>query len=91
MVGIPAERLDASQHSAELQLLQGIIDAYIEEKDGSITLIDYKTDRVDSEEDLVERYRVQLELYRDALEQLTHKPVREVIIYSTLFGKQIEL
>ena len=91
MAGIPARELIPEQDSEELQLLQGIIDAYIEETDGSITLIDYKTDRISSGEELAGLYRAQLELYRRALEQLTGKKVGEMILYSTFLRRQIML
>ncbi|MDO4962097.1 MAG: 3'-5' exonuclease, partial [Eubacteriales bacterium] len=91
MVGIPACELDPGQSSKELQLLQGIIDAYIEEEDGSITLIDYKTDKVKNDRELADKYEVQLELYKKAIEQLTLKPVGQVIIYSTFLKRQIML
>ena len=91
MVGVPARELITAQDSDELQLLQGIIDAYIEETDGSITLIDYKTDRVQSEDELKERYAVQLELYAAALTQLTDKPICQKIIYSTFMKRQLML
>ena len=91
MAGIPARELIPEQESEELQLLQGIIDAYIEETDGSITLIDYKTDRISSGEELAGLYRAQLELYRRALEQLTGKKVGEMILYSTFLRRQIML
>ncbi len=82
MVGFPANSLIEGQKSDELQLLQGIIDAYFEE-DGELVLVDYKTDRVQTLEVLKERYGIQLELYKRALEQLTDKKVKECIIYST--------
>ena len=91
MVGIPARKLIAEQDSDELQLLQGIIDAYIEESDGSITLIDYKTDRLKGTEEFKARYGIQLELYASALTQLTGKPVTQKMIYSTFMNKQIML
>ena len=91
MVGIPARKLIAEQDSDELQLLQGIIDAYIEESDGSITLIDYKTDRLTGTEEFKARYAIQLELYASALTQLTGKPVTQKMIYSTFMNKQIML
>ena len=91
MAGIPARELISSQDSDELQLLQGIIDAYIYERDESITLIDYKTDRVSDEDELRSHYRVQLELYARALEQLTGCAVRDKIIYSTFMKRQIML
>jgi ATP-dependent helicase/nuclease subunit A len=50
-------------------LVQGIIDVFWLEGD-SIVLLDYKTDRVGSAEELVMRYKTQLELYADALERV---------------------
>ena len=90
MVGRPACELDPSSPSHELQLLQGIIDAYIETEDG-IILIDYKTDYAPDESALIRHYRTQLELYADALTQLTGKPVTEKIIYSTHLKREIRL
>ena len=69
-------------------LIQGIIDVYFEEEDG-LVVADYKTDAVTQAEELVNRYRVQLDYYARALEQLTGKRVKEKIIYS--FGLQREI
>lgn len=62
-------------------LVQGIIDAYFIE-DNEIVLVDYKTDVVNSGEELIEKYRVQLDYYGKALERLLKLPVKEKIIYS---------
>ena len=76
----PANRVYPEMLDGEELFLQGIIDtAFLEE--GAWVLVDYKTDRLD-EEDLVERYRIQLMLYKEALERLTPYPVKEVYIYS---------
>ena len=64
------------------------------EEDGEIVLVDYKTDRVskkDGEKVLLERYKVQLEYYKQALEQLTGKRVKETYIYSFALNKDIRL
>lgn len=90
MAGFPACEINPDIHSEELQLIQGIIDAYIVNENG-IILVDYKTDRVDSEEELVKRYALQLELYKKALEQLLRKPVVQCLIYSTRLEKMIEI
>lgn len=66
---------------AEMMLIQGIIDAYWIEN-GEIVLLDYKTDRVESGDELINRYKVQLELYAEALNQLIELPVKETVIYS---------
>ena len=76
----PANRVYSEMLDGEDLFLQGIIDtAFLEE--GAWVLVDYKTDRLD-EESLVERYRIQLMLYKEALERLTPYPVKEVYIYS---------
>ena len=76
----PANRVYPEMLDGEDLFLQGIIDtAFLE--DGAWVLVDYKTDQLD-EEVLVERYRIQLMLYKEALERLTPYPVKEVYIYS---------
>ena len=93
MIGIPARELGRGD-SEELVLIQGIIDAYLEEEDG-LVVIDYKTDRVPPGAPekgaamLADRYRVQLDYYEKALNQLTGKPVKERIIYSLALGMSI--
>lgn len=76
--------------AGEMMLVQGIIDTYFEE-DGELVVLDYKTDRVWSAKELVERYRVQLEYYAKALEQITGKSVKEKRIYSFALQREIEV
>ena len=71
-------------------LVQVIIDVYFEEEDGLVVL-DYKTDRVSDEKELVDKYHAQLDYYAKALEQLTEKKVKEKLIYSFALGKEIRL
>jgi len=63
-------------------LIQGIIDCYFEEEDGLI-LVDYKTDSLlwGGREEMVEQYRTQIKLYKEALEIITDKKVREAYLY----------
>ena len=89
VMGLPASQVDGSD-SDETILIQGIIDAYFEE-DGEIIVLDYKTDRVQSEAELKDRYQEQLRLYTKALEQITRKKVKEQIIYSFNLCKEIHL
>ena len=56
--------------SEENILVQGIIDLYFIEKNGNVVLVDYKTDYVTNENELIEKYKTQLELYKNALEKL---------------------
>lgn len=87
VVGIPAREMGAGD-SDELVVVQGIIDAYMEE-DKELIVVDYKTDKVRSARILSERYRQQLDYYGRALEQMTGKNVREKIIYSLSIQQEI--
>lgn len=85
-------RNDQNNSPAHTVLIQGTIDAYWEE-DGEYILADYKTDRIGAGEEalLAEKYRVQLEYYKTALEQITEIPVREMYIYAVETGRSIRL
>ncbi|MCR5118778.1 MAG: helicase-exonuclease AddAB subunit AddA [Lachnospiraceae bacterium] len=89
-MGVPADILDPAFPKEETVLIQGVIDAYWEEE-GELVLLDYKTDRVKDPDMLVTRYKKQLELYEDALSQLTGKKVKERLIYSFEYNKTIRL
>ncbi len=75
---------------SEKILVQGVIDVYFEE-DGKLVLMDYKTDRVDSGEELINRYKTQLDYYAEALSRLEKKPVAEILIYSFALSKVIRV
>ncbi len=80
-----------NETETETVMLQGIIDAFIEDDDG-IVLVDYKTDKVnDAKAELTAKYKVQLELYAKALERLRGKTVTKKIIYSVTSNEVIEL
>ena len=89
-MGVSASVLKPEFPEDETVLIQGVIDAYWEE-DQELVLLDYKTDRVKDEETLKHRYLKQLELYADALEQLTGRRVKERLIYSFELKKTISL
>ncbi|WP_291650096.1 helicase-exonuclease AddAB subunit AddA [Clostridium sp.] len=65
--------------------LQGIIDCIFEEED-KIVLLDYKTDYVEhgKENEVLDKYRIQIKYYKDAVEKITGKEVKECYLY--LFG-----
>lgn len=67
--------------SGERLFLQGIIDTVFVEDDQWV-LVDYKTDRVKSGDELIRRYKIQMDLYKEALERLTNMPVKASYIYS---------
>lgn len=78
----------------EFILVQGVTDIYFEEKDGSIILADFKTDRVtpqNGEDILRSRHSEQLKYYKRAVEEITGKQVSKVYIYSFALSKEILL
>lgn len=80
-------------HEEDLTLIQGIIDVFWIEDDG-ITVLDYKTDRVDTAQELIDRYATQLKLYADALERVfaaRKLNVKEILIYSFSLEQLITL
>ncbi len=94
VLGVPAFQvypaLKGNEAGKETVLIQGIIDVWFEEE-GQLVLLDYKTDAVwqGGEEQLLERYRIQLEHYRQALERLEQKKVKETLIYSFGLGRSV--
>ena len=75
------KRVYDTLEDGENLFLQGIIDTAFEE-DGEWILVDYKTDRVKSGGDLIKRYKIQMDLYKEALQRLTGMPVKACYIYS---------
>ena len=88
VLGLAANRVEEAFPSDEKVLIQGIIDAYFEE-DGQIVLVDYKTDAIKTTEELVKRYEIQVEYYKEALEKLTGKKVKESILYSFALNEAV--
>lgn len=89
VIGLPGDQVDGSDPE-ETVLIQGIIDAFFYEED-EIVVVDYKTDHIRHPEELVERYRQQLQYYEQALAMVTGKPVKERLIYSFALGKLISV
>jgi len=74
----------------DIRMIQGVIDLYFEENN-QLILLDYKTDYLKDgqEETLRSRYKVQLDYYKKALEDITRKEVSKSYIYSLSLGKLI--
>lgn len=69
-------------------LLQGTVDCCFEEDDG-IVIIDYKTDNVQTPEEVEKRageYMPQLRAYTAAIEKIFGKPVKEACLYFLVPG-----
>ncbi len=89
---LDAARLYPGAEGEEL-LLQGVVDCCLEEEDG-LVIIDYKTDRVRTEEQIAARaelYRGQLLAYAEALTRILSRPVKEGVLFFLHPGREVRL
>lgn len=70
--------------------VQGVADCVFIEN-GEAVIVDYKSDYVKEAEELAERYRIQLALYRKVLAESLGVPVKECIIYSFSLSQEISI
>ncbi len=88
-VNVPAHTVEpAVEVGEETVVVQGIADCVFREGD-SLVLLDYKTDRVNTPEELIDRYRSQLTFYKQALEPILGLPVTEAVLYSFHLDREI--
>ena len=92
-INIPAKEIYGEEELEEEILLQGIIDLYYINQNDEIILVDYKTDYVETgkENELIEKYITQLELYKRALEESLQRKISKTYIYSVYLEKEIEV
>lgn len=104
-VRLPASDFTESESDRELYrgeelLVQGVVDCFFRDRDGGITLVDYKTDRLSpyelshrgaAEKVLTARHSRQLSYYRAALASIFGAPPAHVLIYSMHLGDSVEL
>ena len=78
---LPAERV-RPEAAGDRVLLQGVTDCCLF-RDGCVTVVDFKTDRISpgTEAEAGEKYRPQLEAYAEALSRIFQCPVREKLLY----------
>ena len=89
-INIPAKDI-YDKNVDEKILVQGIIDLYYINEKGELILVDFKTDYVPNKEEkiLIDKYKVQLNLYKTALESALERKVNRTYIYSTYLDKEI--
>ncbi len=87
-INIPAKEIYKEEIKEDI-LVQGIIDLYYINKHDELVLVDYKTDYVQTgkEQELVHKYKKQLDLYQQALEGALNKKVSKKYIYSVYLNK----
>ena len=86
----------ARAYEEEFILVQGVVDCLIRESDGSLLLIDYKTDhtpkdRAAAESMLRKRYTTQLSDYRKAVEPVFGAPVKQTLLYAMSLDDTVEI
>lgn len=74
--------------SEEPIIVQGAMDCVFVEEDG-VVIVDFKTDRVYNDEELVLRYKRQLDVYAEACKKIFEKEIKEKIIYSLFLDREI--
>ncbi len=104
-IRLPAESFTRSPERAEAIsgkkiLVQGVIDCIIENADGELCLLDYKTDRLteaeladknSAREKLTRRHARQLSYYKSAVAQIFGKAPASVEIYSLPLGDTVPI
>ncbi len=86
MFTLPAFELGID--GSEQVIIQGVLDCYFITQDGAV-IVDYKTDRVSDEGELIDRYRVQLDMYEKALFVTEGIKTYKKYIYSFALSKFI--
>ena len=71
------------------QVVHGFMD-FVVYKENEIIIVDFKTDTVNNEQELIELYTIQLQTYKQAMKKITDLPVK-TYIYSFSLSKCIYL
>lgn len=106
-VPLPASRftndpvLQEKLAAEDVQLIvQGVVDCVFREPDGTLTLVDYKTDHPTAEArrdpavaktQFLTRHGEQLSLYREICEKLFGEEIHKAVLYSTVLGEEMEM
>ena len=86
---VPAKYYDKNLKSGKI-LVDGVIDLLFV-KDDVYYIVDYKTDNVSDLEELIDRYKIQLDLYEVGLKEIMNAKRVRKFIYSIKLNKFIEL
>ena len=82
--------VDPKAADGESILIEGVVDcAFVE--NGELVIVDFKTDRASNGEELAEKYKDQLSVYRRCLAEVLDLPVKQTIIYSFRLDECIEI
>lgn len=81
---------DISAADGEIAVVQGVVDGFIV-NGGAGEVIDFKTDRVKSGEELCERYKTQMAVYKRAAEECFGAENVKVTLYSFELSEEISV
>lgn len=88
---LPAARFaEAPSTDNSSVVVQGAVDLCFVE-DGAVVVVDFKTDRVKTSQELSSAYSKQLDIYAEACRKIFEMPVKEKIIYSFALSTAISL
>lgn len=91
-----SRRLEARRFYPEAEpeariFVQGVIDVLFEDENGAFVLLDYKTDKDTAPAPVREKYRLQIELYTEAVEAILGCKVDERCLYLLQDGSVVQL
>lgn len=79
------------QNQETMIFSQGIIDVLFKDQQGNMVLMDYKTDKDTTPDKAREKYRIQLFMYKEAVESLLGVEVNELYLYMLHDGSIVKL
>lgn len=91
-----ASEVDEAYPEDEEILIQGVVDNCFLEKDG-LVIVDYKTDYINPKaveagiEKIKSRYKIQLDLYGEAMSEVMKIPVKEKVLYLYSVNKWVKI
>ncbi|MBQ7479057.1 MAG: helicase-exonuclease AddAB subunit AddA [Selenomonadaceae bacterium] len=88
---LPAHRFYEEVQGEEELFVQGVIDLLFEEADGSLVLVDYKTDRDTSPDRVQSAYRIQMDIYSQAVSDILGHSVKERYLYMLHDGSVVDM
>lgn len=80
-VKVPVKNISCDFNYSNEIIVQGAIDCLFLENNNYV-IIDYKTDRITNKTDFINKYFVQLDIYKQAIEQIKNINISELGIYS---------
>lgn len=87
---LPYNQIFKNSKITDKILIQGVADLIVK-SNGKYILIDYKTTRVKTADQLVEKYKLQLSLYKHCLEKALNIPIDETLVYSFYLNKFVKI